>query len=349
MNTHTHTDIETSELSQYRCDHWKDFAAQVTAKLAGMDLPPITLFFAPESTEELKHLPTGGRTHILLGRSGWDGLSWCVKTPPADGQRLTTYHAPGQGYLRIEGLPECPGDREIREVCSILETLLPQVIENDPVKRAALIERARVAEQARSKAAWVKANLKFFERTLEGTKKAIDQAQTATEKAQQEVVKQIRIREGQGRKLLQLEASRPQVEAKYADEFDRLAELPHVVRVAMDGNKICVFTDRMFVEHGGNRYDIGDFRLEVYTDGSNGGVCMFNLTRTIDGYETGMQGPHVMRSGKPCLGNLKEAIPQYIGEGEYSIVVMLCVQYLQSVNVSDAAGKHINNWPHKAM
>ena len=321
----------------------------MTAKLAGMDFPKITLFFAPKEDSAIESPKEGEIKVLFVQVSNWGHPDWCVKVPTQEDHNNNGNVYVAEGYLRIEGIPNCPGEKTFAEVSSILDTLLPEISERDPVKRAALVEKARAVELERSKAEWIKANSKFFERTLKNTQDSIDQAQKATEKAQQEVVKQIRIREGQERKLQQLEASRPQVEAKYAEEFDRLAELPHVIRVAMDGNKIQVFTDRIYVEHAGNRYDIGDFRLEVFTDGSNGGVLMHNLTRRVDAYNRGMQAPHVFPDGKPCLGNLKEAIPQYIGEGEYSVVVMLCVQYLQSVNTADAAGKHIDNWPHVAM
>jgi uncharacterized membrane protein len=216
-----------------------------------------------------------------------------------------------------------------------------------PEELAAARERLREEERKRSREAWIKACSKRFEKTVEETRQKIKEAEAACARAQAEVVKQIRARDGQERKLEQLEASRPQVLQRYSAEFDKLFELPHVTRVKAEGNIISVFTDRIYVQHEGETYDIGDFRIDIYADGSNGGVRMFNLTRKVDGYKTGMHAPHVFPDGTPCLGNLKEAIPQYIGEYEYSIVALLCIQYLQSVNVNDPAGKYIANWPKK--
>lgn len=212
-------------------------------------------------------------------------------------------------------------------------------------ERARMMAKQAEAERQRSRQAWIKECSRRLEKTASGTREAITKAEQAIEAHQRQLVEQIRLLDGQRRKLEQVEATRPELERRYEQEFDKLLQVPHVVRVTAESGKISVFTDRIFVDHGGRRYDIGDFRVEVYTDGSNGCVRMYNLTRRVDAYQSGMQAPHVFPDGKPCLGNLKEAIPAYLGEYEYSIVVMLCIQYLQSVNTQDAAGKYITCWP----
>ena len=333
------TIVEVDDRSQYRCDHWRDFASKVREYLAAKNLPPAMLGFcipgdsSRDSDSKYLSLLFGAEKSKIPGSIDGREGGQCA-------QALV-----GKNYLRIWGLPDCPGEQELENTKRLLDRLLPQVVEKDPEKLARLVAEVEEAKRKRSQEAWIAACVKRFEKTLENTRQSIAQAAAATEKAQQEVVRQIRIRDGQERKLEQMEAARPQVVEKYAAEFEKLAELPHVMRVAMEGNKISVFTDRIYCDHDGRRYDIGDFRIEVYMDGSNGGVRMFNLTRQVSAHSSGMHAPHVFRDGNPCLGNLKEAIPQYIGEYEYSVVVMLCVQYLQSVNVNDDAGKYISQWP----
>lgn len=55
--------------------------------------------------------------------------------------------------------------------------------------------------------------------------------------------------------------------------------------------------------------------------------------------------PHCNSEGRPCLGNISTQIIELIGSLDLAFLVNLCISYLQSVNINDAAGSHIVNWP----
>lgn len=326
--------VEISAPNDYKCNHWRELAANLKGWLEkNLNLISVVIHVInQERDSKAPVLPSDGRLHIVIG-AAINGIS-----------EGNTSYIPGGRAIGFSGLSSCPGSSDLNRITQELNRLFPLILATGEGAERIKAEIA-AQERKRSREHWIKQSVKRFERTLSNTRDEIQKAQAEMEKAQQRVVEQIRIRDGQQRKLEQMEATRPQVMERYASEFDRLAELPHVVKVNMDGDKITVFTDRMYVEHNGQTYDIGDFRIEIDTQGRNGCVKMFNLTRQVNAYKSGMQAPHVFPEGNPCLGNLSEAIPQYIGEYEYSVVVMLCIQYLQSVNTSDPAGKYIEKWP----
>lgn len=55
--------------------------------------------------------------------------------------------------------------------------------------------------------------------------------------------------------------------------------------------------------------------------------------------------PHCNGDGKPCLGNISTQVIELICSLDLAFLVNLCISYLQSVNVNDAAGRYIVNWP----
>jgi hypothetical protein len=124
-----------------------------------------------------------------------------------------------------------------------------------------------------------------------------------------------------------------------------------VLDVQVSDGVIKVFTEHIYITPDGcpDTFDIGKFRMEIYTSGANGGIRFFNLTRKgsiTGGGGYGVHHPHVKGSGVACLGNISELVSQLIGEYEYSAVAQLGLQYIKSVNTNDSAGRTIfDNWP----
>jgi hypothetical protein len=135
--------------------------------------------------------------------------------------------------------------------------------------------------------------------------------------------------------------------AKYGQEYDKLLVIPKVRDVQVAPGVVKVFTDTLYCvdPRSGKRHEIGAFRIEIYRDGQNGGVRWFNLTRRIDAYRDDMYAPHVFSDGKACLGNTQDIFPELIGNYEFAAAAMVAIQFVESVNVDDSAGKYVNRWP----
>lgn len=235
----------------------------------------------------------------------------------------------------------------------VLRKILEEVVINLSASSEEKAERQRkLAESKRvaSREAYMKECSRRFEKTVQGTKDAVAKGHADIVKLQQELTKRIRETQGAERKLEQIEIFRAENTDSYGREFDSLLQVPGVENIETADGVIKVFTEHIYITPDGcaDTYDIGKFRMEVYTAGSNGGIRFFNLTRrgTGSGYNT--NHPHVKENGSPCLGNISEQIANLIGEYEYSAVAQIGLQYLQSVNTGDSAGGGIfDHWPKK--
>lgn len=142
--------------------------------------------------------------------------------------------------------------------------------------------------------------------------------------------------------------------AEFEAEFNRLFNIEGVESVTAQENKLVVNTHHIYITTQKDKYspeitfDIGKFRIEIYFNGENGGLLFFNTTRKGKGRENGynVHHPHVNGNGAPCLGNITGMIAQLIAEYQFAAITALAIQFLETVNLEDAAGKEIfMYWP----
>jgi len=126
-------------------------------------------------------------------------------------------------------------------------------------------------------------------------------------------------------------------------EYDRLLAVEHVQRVEVRSRGIHVFTDTLYCTDPRDNvvHEIGKFRIELSLDGYDSCVRWFNLERQVNGF----QAPHVKSTGNACLGNMKDLLPQLIGKREFAVATTMAIAFVESVNVNDGWGKHIDLWP----
>lgn len=164
---------------------------------------------------------------------------------------------------------------------------------------------------------------------------------------QQSIVNAIRSVKESERQLEHLASYRGKTHELYGQEFDKLLTVKGVKDMDISNGVITVFTDILYCvdPRSGKRHEIGAFHIKIFTDGSNNGVRWNNLTHRIDGNENGMHAPHIFPSGKACLGSAQEIFPELIANYEFAAVAMLAIQFVESVNTDDSAGKYIDKWP----
>ncbi len=128
-------------------------------------------------------------------------------------------------------------------------------------------------------------------------------------------------------------------------EFAGLKQMGHVVDVSWRGNCLVVTTDNFYIIDPRTKieHDVGCF--QILLDHRRAKPYMFNLTRRVDGMSAQMHHPHVFAAGEPCLGNMGEALPVALAQYQWTVVVQLCLVFLQHVNVDDDAGRQCNKWP----
>jgi len=124
-------------------------------------------------------------------------------------------------------------------------------------------------------------------------------------------------------------------------ECERIRALANVREVMLTKKKILVFTDTVYCTDPRNNlvHKIGRFRIEIPL--FEGVIRWFNLERQVNGF----QAPHVKSTGNACLGNMKDLLPQLIGKREFAVATTMAIAFVESVNVNDGWGKHIDLWP----
>jgi len=95
---------------------------------------------------------------------------------------------------------------------------------------------------------------------------------------------------------------------------------------------------------GVKRFRMGRFRIEVRLQ--NGQTLFFN--RDIQNIRHSVWGachhPHVSETGSGCLGNASTLIAECIMNREWAMLADVLVNYLESINEDDGAGKCYTNW-----
>ena len=233
--------------------------------------------------------------------------------------------------------------RVFRRICEELAIELALSSEEKSERRRQQTE----AKRAKSREGYVKECSKRFAKTVEGTKKAITDGETRIGQLQAELTKKIREVAGSKRKLEQLNASMGGELEKYGREFDKLLAVPKVLDVQVADGVVKVFTDTLYCIDPRTKltHEIGKFRIEIYENCVNGGVLWFNLTRQVSAYKSNMHAPHVFHRGNACYGSTAEIWPELIGAYEFAAAAMVAIQFVESVNVDDGAGKYIDRWP----
>jgi hypothetical protein len=125
------------------------------------------------------------------------------------------------------------------------------------------------------------------------------------------------------------------------EEFDSIFKLKQVVDVQVSERELLVTTDTLYCqdERTGLTHRIGRFEIHLPYDGS--AVRFLNK----DGLVRNMNAPHVNTDGSPCLGTIKDMLPNLIRTREFAEAIQVSLAFLESANTDDYWGKHVNAWP----
>jgi hypothetical protein len=129
-------------------------------------------------------------------------------------------------------------------------------------------------------------------------------------------------------------------------EYDDLVAIPKVLDVTVKKDELVVKTDTIFCLNPktGLRHEIGQF--EIRLDIKRCAVTWHNLTRQVPGHGGKyFNAPHVSGKGYACLGNTQDLFPMLLRKRQFASAIELAITFVESVNLDDAWGKYITNWP----
>lgn len=247
----------------------------------------------------------------------------------------------GTLYILFD-LPHGPNAAELLE--KIMEVYLNLII--DP-KEMEKLNRENVKRNLEiTKNAYVVECSKRLKNETDKARQAIETAEANITKYQIALVEAIRNEKENRQKISDLERFKNEKEKEFAKEFSNLLKIPGVEKVEVRSGLIEVYTSQIDVDYKEEIYNIGKFRIDIYTSGSGGGVRCYNLTRKVTDESNVYFHPHIKASGVCCLGNLSDGVAKLIAEYQYSVLAQIMIRYLQSVNSSDWY-YNIERWPKK--
>lgn len=135
-------------------------------------------------------------------------------------------------------------------------------------------------------------------------------------------------------------------DAELGSEFDGVLAIPKVKGVEYHKDAwLLVKTDTIFCTdpRTKNVHEIGAFDIYIPVDGAS--IYWKNRTRLVKTPSGAMNAPHVNNEGLACLGSAKDEVHMLLRSRHYGAAIELAIAFVESVNVNDSWGQHINKWP----
>jgi hypothetical protein len=138
---------------------------------------------------------------------------------------------------------------------------------------------------------------------------------------------------------------------KSEELFHEILSINAVKYASLEEGYLVVYTNNIFCENPTTKlmHDIGTFLIKIKIETnqfkSEDSVRIFNTKQTVNAFEANMHAPHVFASGTPCHGNAAAALKKAYMDQNFFDMVYIIISFLESVNISDPAGKNIDCWP----
>ena len=124
-----------------------------------------------------------------------------------------------------------------------------------------------------------------------------------------------------------------------------VVESKKVKNMFFDNEEIIVITNPLIIHaSGGTMHYGGSYRIEINMNNSK--IKFFsdeNNTR-VGHWSQNDPHPHVSHKGDPCLGNVASTIAELCSQNQLYALVLICIDFLESANESDCAGKNVTRW-----
>lgn len=124
-----------------------------------------------------------------------------------------------------------------------------------------------------------------------------------------------------------IEALKQRKSEEHIQELNRILNLQHVMAVEVKGNCMSVFTDTLYINYDGNRYEIGMFAINIRLDTTSvDGISVQNFASTHPHDATHPYGS----KSSICWGVMADPISNMIQQKEYAVAIDFILQAMQS-------------------
>lgn len=127
-------------------------------------------------------------------------------------------------------------------------------------------------------------------------------------------------------------------------QLDLIINHPKVDDLHIKDGVFTVFIPNVYAYDKHNRrYYIGNCRVQIKMENTE--VKFFGDNPRTSYWTSRDPHPHVNgNSGGACLGNVASTIAELCSRNEIYALVMICIDFLENVNIDDPAGRRVSNW-----
>ncbi|MBX9686180.1 MAG: hypothetical protein K2X27_05730 [Candidatus Obscuribacterales bacterium] len=198
------------------------------------------------------------------------------------------------------------------------------------------------ADYEKSRRAYMSACQSRLNEAVDEAKKELAALRSEIESLEAQIVyhsraKEILSRRRTGRKIF----SRAEILA----ELEQLQALPKVQSVTIGSGALNIHTQTLYASDDAGKHELGSFKITIHLDGLGDSLRFFNQTREVDALLAKQQAPHVLRSGRACLSDLKESFPELIGAMQFSVVAQMAIDFLEQANPDELTWQQLIKWP----
>lgn len=132
---------------------------------------------------------------------------------------------------------------------------------------------------------------------------------------------------------------------KMVEQFELILDHERIKNLKLINNHEFQFDvpDVIATDANGVRYYIGNFTIKV-----NMSNCSIKFTnngnRRTSHWGRNCHHPHVSEHGDACLGNVSSTLAELNAHHEFYALALVCIDFLEAVNVEDTAGRKAPNW-----
>lgn len=140
------------------------------------------------------------------------------------------------------------------------------------------------------------------------------------------------------------------ISKKIYDELVLIQNDKKCEKLEIDGTKLIIYTPRIYIED--KKYTQGNFKMNKYKIIVNFMYSAIDVEGVEQAYyrkscwEGKSPHPHISHRGRPCWGNTESMLKDTMENQELYAMFMLVINFLETFNLSDAAGKKIKNWDY---
>lgn len=128
------------------------------------------------------------------------------------------------------------------------------------------------------------------------------------------------------------------------NELNNIIANKKVVDLVVKNNKLTVKTMPLIIHNNNELYYGGTYQIEINLN--NAEIRFYNAKSYQSYWSAKDPHPHVSgNSNKACLGSAEATLAELAHQQQFYAMVMVCIDFLESVNTHDAAGKNVINWP----